>query len=240
MKPAQTPTIHALIPAGGVGARAHTDGEVLPKQYRLIGGRPMLSWAVDALLQDSRVCDVVIGVQPGDSVATVHLGGLAKVRLLPSAGETRALTVLKTLNASGFGDDDWVLVHDAARPGLPAANLTALIDACLEHQRPGLLAMPAADTVKQASPSTTGQPACVGSTLPREAIWLAQTPQMSRVVDLRAALTKALAAGVAITDEASALEWAGLSPLLVKGASRNNKITWAEDFVWIQAWLQHP
>lgn len=237
MKPAHTPNIHALIPAGGVGARAQIEAEVLPKQYRKIQGRPMLCWAVDALLQDARVCDVVVGVQSEDAIAQALLQAYDRVRCLPTAGQTRALTVLNTLNASGFDDDDWVLVHDAARPGLPRANLAALIDACLKYQQPGLLAMPAADTVKQSMSSKEGAPASVGSTLSRETIWLAQTPQMSRVVDLRAALTNALAAGVEITDEASALEWAGLSPLLVHGSSRNNKITWAEDFVWIQAWL---
>lgn len=228
------PKIHGLVPAGGVGLRAQALGANIPKQYRLICGKPMLQWAVEALLADSRVNQVVVGVQAEDTWAVDSLAGLTRVCVRPSAGVTRALTVLQTLQQSEFADHDWVLVHDAARPGLPLFNLVTLIDACLTQQRGGLLALPVADTVKLA---TTTEPALVVKTLPRETIWLAQTPQMFRVGELKEALGQALQAGVVLTDEASAMEWAGYQPMLVLGAVRNQKVTWAEDFEWIEGVL---
>ena len=231
------PKIHGLIPAGGMGLRAQEVGATKPKQYRDIGGKPMLVWATQALLADARVVDVVVGVQADDSWARPCLAALPSVQVLPSAGQTRAQTVLQTLEQSGFEMHDWVLVHDAARPGLPATALTALMDACLQADRGGLLALPAADTVKLAKAAGEGELTAVDQTLAREAIWLAQTPQMFRVGELRDALRQALQAGQAITDEASAMEWAGHSPLLVVGSARNHKVTWAEDFEWIQRFL---
>ena len=231
------PKIHGLIPAGGLGLRAQQAGITAPKQYRDVKGKPMLAWATQALLADARVAGVVVGVQADDAWAKACLAALPTVQVLPSAGQTRAQTVLQTLEQSGFDEQDWVLVHDAARPGLPAAALAALIDACLQADRGGLLALPAADTVKLAKTVGDGQLAIVDQTLARETIWLAQTPQMFRVGELLDALRQALQAGRAITDEASAMEWAGHSPLLVVGSPRNHKVTWAEDFEWIQRFL---
>lgn len=228
------PQIHGLVPAGGIGLRAQVAGVLEPKQYRLIQGKPMLVWAVQALLADERVGQVVVGVQAEDSFAKQYLANLPATKVLASAGATRALTVLQTLAQSGFEEHDWVVVHDAARPGLPKANLSALIDTCLREQRGGLLALPAADTVKMARGD---HPQSVERTLARETIWLAQTPQMFRVGELHQALSQALQAGVALTDEASAMEWAGQAPLLVEGSLRNHKITWAEDLDWVQRFL---
>jgi 2-C-methyl-D-erythritol 4-phosphate cytidylyltransferase len=228
------PQIHGLVPAGGIGLRAQVAGALEPKQYRLIRGKPMLVWAVQALLADERVGQVVVGVQADDPLAKQYLANLSGTKVLGSAGATRALTVLQTLVQSGFEEHDWVLVHDAARPGLPKVHLSALIDACLREQRGGLLALPAADTVKMARGD---HPQAVERTLARETIWLAQTPQMFRVGELHQALSQALQAGVALTDEASAMEWAGQAPLLVEGSLRNHKITWAEDLDWVQRFL---
>ena len=235
--------IHGLIPAGGVGARAQDLGKAestpLPKQYRLIQGKAMIAHAVQALLADERIVDVVVGVQSDDQLATTHLAGIDRVRVLPSAGSTRAQTVLQTLlqtlQDSSFHAQDWVLVHDAARPKLPAARLRALIDCCVQHNQGALLAMPAADTVKLSEPSGASEPsvAIVQATLARKSIWLAQTPQMFRVGELTAALSGALQAGVDVTDEASAMEWAGHRPLLVPGSPSNLKVTWPEDFEWV-------
>lgn len=233
MNTARLPQIHGLIPAGGVGLRAQAPGVQTPKQYRLIGGQAMLARAVRALLADDRVVDVVVGVQAEDPFAADCLAGMDRVRVLSEGGASRALTVLQTLGQSGFRDEDWVLVHDAARPGLPLANLSALIDTCIEHDQGGLLAMRAADTVKLATVEQ-GSIAQAQKTLARETIWLAQTPQMFRVGQLRDALSQALGAGVEVTDEASAMEWAGYKPLLVPGAARNLKVTWPEDFEWIE------
>ena len=126
-------------------------------------------------------------------------------------------------------DDTWVLVHDAARPGLPAEVLARLIDACLEDPVGGLLALPVADTVK-------GGHERVERTLDRNGLWLAQTPQMFRAGALRDALTAAAVAGVAVTDEASAIEAAGYAPRL-PGSLRNFKVTWPDDFELMEKWL---
>jgi len=231
--------IHGLIPAGGIGARAQDLSDAgstpLPKQYRSIQGKAMLTHAVHALLADERIVDVVVGVQSDDSLAATHLAGVDQVRVLPSAGSTRAHTVLQTLQDSSFEAQDWVLVHDAARPKLPAARLRALIDCCVHHNQGGLLAMPAADTVKLAASvdAADSSVAKVKTTLARQSIWLAQTPQMFRVGELTAALSGALQAGVEVTDEASAMEWAGHRPLLVPGSPSNLKVTWPEDFEWV-------
>ncbi|UOD51054.1 2-C-methyl-D-erythritol 4-phosphate cytidylyltransferase [Orrella daihaiensis] len=238
MNDARTLPIHGLVPAGGVGTRAQTPGVQTPKQYRSIKGQTMLSWSVRALLADRRVANVVVGVQLEDSLARQCLSDLSGVKVLPTGGASRALTVLQTLEHSGFDDNDWVLVHDAARPGLPQDNLSALIDACLREQRGGLLAMPAADTVKLANTGqSSGGIVEVGKTLDRQTIWLAQTPQMFRAGQLRDALSRALAADVEVTDEASAMEWAGYKPLLINGSARNLKVTLPEDFEWIRGML---
>jgi 2-C-methyl-D-erythritol 4-phosphate cytidylyltransferase len=125
------------------------------------------------------------------------------------------------------------LVHDAARPGLPPDALARLIDACLADGVGGLLAMPAADTLKQAKPSSDH----VARTVDREGFWLAQTPQMFRAGLLLKALTCAVTAPDPPTDEAQAMEALGYAPVLVRGSGKNTKITWPEDFQWVESWL---
>lgn len=225
----------ALVPAGGMGQRALKSSSEAPKQYRLINGRPMLAWTVDRLLADPRVQQVVVGVQPRDAQAADLFEGWQRVTVTATAGATRARTVLQTLEQSIFTPEDWVLVHDAARPGLPLALLSQLIDSCLTADHGGLLALATTDTVKLADDQ---QPVRrVLRTLPREHVWLAQTPQMFPVALLRLALQDALNAHQSITDEASAMEWAGYQPLLIPGSLKNSKVTWPEDFEWIQQWL---
>ncbi|WP_134819563.1 2-C-methyl-D-erythritol 4-phosphate cytidylyltransferase, partial [Bordetella pertussis] len=138
--------------------------------------------------------------------------------------------VAAALADSGAAADDWILVHDAARPGLPAAALARLIDACLDDAVGGLLALPVADTVKAGRQR-------VSRTVDRDGLWLAQTPQMFRAGLLRDALARARAAGLAVTDEASAVEAAGHAPRLVAGALRNFKVTWPDDFELMEKWL---
>jgi 2-C-methyl-D-erythritol 4-phosphate cytidylyltransferase len=261
----------AIVPAGGVGARAiaqieqvnslpadrHSGSQLgahmgakpqqgvysvpvlatklnqlLPKQYQLIAGVPMIRRAVLALLADPRIEQVLVAVQADDVWAEAVLADLDRVRVLPCAGETRALTVLGALDA-GVSPDQWVLVHDAARPGLTPESLSRLIDQCLAHSVGGLLALPAADTLKRAQSDSNE----VAQTVKRDHMWLAQTPQMFRTHLLQIALKGALAAGFEVTDEASAMEWAGYSPLLVRGSVKNAKVTWPEDFEWVGAWL---
>lgn len=230
-------SLTALVPAAGVGVRAGSpDG--LPKQYRDLGGEPMLRHAVRALLADSRIAQVRVAVAPGDSWADAALAGLPRTVLRRCGGPTRAETVRAALRDADLAAGAWVLVHDAARPGLPADALARLIDACLAQDRGGLLALPVADTVKQAGEASCG-PAWVDRTLSRDGLWLAQTPQMFRAGELQAALD-ARAGDPRVTDEASAVELAcppGRAPLLVRGARANDKLTWPEDFDWFEGLL---
>jgi 2-C-methyl-D-erythritol 4-phosphate cytidylyltransferase len=193
---------------------------------------------VRALLADSRIAQVRVAVAPGDSWADAALAGLPRTVLRRCGGPTRAETVRAALRDADLAAGAWVLVHDAARPGLPADALARLIDACLAQDRGGLLALPVADTVKQAGEASCG-PAWVDRTLPRDGLWLAQTPQMFRAGELQAALD-ARAGDPRVTDEASAVELAcppGRAPLLVRGARANDKLTWPEDFDWFEGLL---
>ncbi len=224
-------SIIAIVPAAGVGARASRPGhETVPKQYRPLSGQPMLRLAVGALLADERISQVRVAVTPGDGWVDAALAGLPRTVWRACGGATRADTVAGALADSGAADDTWVLVHDAARPGLPAEALGRLIDACLADPVGGLLAVPVADTVK-------GGHERVERTLDRSGLWLAQTPQMFRAGVLRDALTAASVSGAAVTDEASAIEAAGYAPLLVPGAMRNFKVTWPDDFELMEKWL---
>ena len=246
------PRIVAIVPAAGVGARATARGhaagvQARPKQYRPIAGQPMLRWAVRALLQDPRVDEVVVGVSATDEHVYHALHGLPRTRWLATGGPSRHATVHNTLAACDLADTDWVLVHDAARPGLPAQSLRTLIDLCLGDPVGGLLAMPVADTIKQdtlapgASASGTvvggNTPPRVARTLTRDHLWQAQTPQMFRVGLLQAAFAHALKQGLAPTDEAGSVEGLGYQPLLVPGSLANLKVTWPQDFEWIEKWL---
>ncbi|MCM0035937.1 MAG: 2-C-methyl-D-erythritol 4-phosphate cytidylyltransferase [Burkholderiaceae bacterium] len=226
--------IVALVPAAGIGARALGAGEVnLPKQYRVLAGQAMLKHSVQALLADTRIQEVRVAVAPGDPYAQTVLAGLPRTHCSPCGGATRAQTVLNALSEAQLAPEDWVLVHDAARPGLPLDALARLIDACLADGVGGLLAMPAADTLKQAQPLRDH----VARTVDRKGLWLAQTPQMFRAGLLLKALMRAVTASEPPTDEAQAMETLGYAPILVRGSGKNTKITWPEDFQWVESWL---
>lgn len=231
----------AIVPAAGVGARAQT---VIPKQYQLIQGQSMLRLAIVALLSDTRISQVRVAVAAGDRYVQDALRDLPRTVWRECGGPTRASTVAAAIADArldgGLADNDWVLVHDAARPGLPADALERLISACLRMDRGGLLAIPISDTVKKEKHNSdlpTSSLPTVQATVARDGLWLAQTPQMFPAGRLDQALTSALAAGVPITDEASALERAGYAPLLVRGSVRNFKVTWPEDTQLMARWL---
>jgi len=242
----------AIVPAAGIGQRAQQpapDQTPQPKQYRLLRGEPMLRHAVRALLADARIERVLVAVAAGDDLAGPALAGLSRVAVRPCGGPTRARTVMAALREAAPGPKDWVLVHDAARPGLPAQALARLIDSCLAHGTGGLLALPVADTVKRAveaerdaclltgGAGTADSGYVVHSTVDREALWTAQTPQMFLAHKLLHALEQAQAAHRPVTDEASAMELAGHRPRLVPGSVRNFKVTWPEDFELMEKWL---
>ncbi|MDN5863561.1 MAG: 2-C-methyl-D-erythritol 4-phosphate cytidylyltransferase [Salinisphaera sp.] len=245
-------TLIAIVPAAGIGARAAAvDG--VPKQYRRIAGEAVLRRTVRALLSEPRVQQVRVAVSTQDVWVDQALAGLPRTVWRACGGPTRADTVHAALRDAALPPEAWVMVHDAARPGLPAEALSRLINACWAHGRGGVLAMPVSDTVKCAARNAgeatapgvvdgtacaayAGTPATVATTLDRDLLWLAQTPQMFRAGELLAALA-ASAGDARVTDEASAMELAACAPLLVRGAHSNMKLTWPEDFEWLDAWF---
>lgn len=230
--------IRAVIPAGGVGARAAVtvNGQAIPKQYRQIKGRAMLLHSVSALLAHPAIHSVHIGVAADDDwIKSLKLPDRCYVH--PTGGATRADTVLNTLRQ--LPDEGWALVHDAARPGLPFETLDRLIMTCLSANVGGILALPVGDTVKRQLPydEEKGKQSYIQATISRDGLWLAQTPQLFKKILLEKALVQALSQGFAITDEASAIEYIGEQSLLVKGHWRNLKVTWPEDFDLVEYFL---
>lgn len=232
--------IIALVPAAGIGARARRKSTAailkpdLPKQYELLNGLPMLRLSVMAMLADSRIDQVRVIVSPTDTWVAQALHGLERVVWRHVGGETRAETVRNGLADLQAAEEDWVVVHDAARPGLPAEALTRLIDTCLAHDRGGLLAIPVPDTVKRAADHHAPQ---VEQTVERDLLWLAQTPQMFKAQELLHALQKAQQQSLSVTDESSAMELQGVKPMLVPGSVQNFKVTWPGDFQLLEKWL---
>jgi 2-C-methyl-D-erythritol 4-phosphate cytidylyltransferase len=213
----------ALVPAAGSGARL---GNSTPKQYLPLAGRPMLHHTLSRLAAEARIEQVFLVLSPSDSAfRDAAFADLAdRVQPLYCGGETRAASVYNGLIAArdAIAGDDWVLVHDAARPCLSSAALARLISEVGDDEAGGLLAIPVADTLKRADAETR-----VEATASREGLWQAQTPQMFRYGFLVEALRHSFAAGV--TDEASAIERLGLKPRLVMGEVRNLKVTYPQD-----------
>ena len=217
------PRYFALVPAAGSGSRI---GGELPKQYLALAGFPLLYYALRRLADHPLIAQVFVVLAPDDSrfrtQSWTELGG--KIEPLYCGGETRAASVFNGLLAArdAVAADDWVLVHDAARPCLSAGALQRLIDEVGDDETGGLLAIPVADTLKRA-----GAHGRVSSTERREGLWQAQTPQMFRYALLVEALRRC--GPSAVTDEAGAVEGVGVEPKLVMGEARNLKITYAED-----------
>ena len=230
--PAHTPRYFALIPAAGVGARMAADG---PKQYLSVAGKPMLRHALDAFLASARIAHTFVVVSADDA----HIDGVVPplgVTVLRCGGATRMESVQNALRAlrDQLHEDDWVLVHDAARPGLTPTLIDTLIVGVGDAPAGGLLALPVVDTVKR-----VGQGGAALATVPRDGLWLAQTPQMFPYQLLVRALNAATDAS-AITDDASAVEALGLSPLLVAGHPRNLKVTLPADIRIAEMYLADP
>lgn len=227
-------TCVALIPAAGAGTRV---AGAFPKQYAALAGKPMLWHAVAAVCR-APVETVFIVLAPGDTAfKSCDWSAFAgKLEPLYCGGETRRDSVYNGLVAAmaAVQQDDWVLVHDAARPCLPAADLERLLEECRDDQIGGILAMPVAETVKRAGKDEAGAQRVV-ATEDRAQLWLAQTPQMFRAGLLAEALAKA---SPSVTDEAGAVEAMGLRPRLVLGSRENLKVTYVEDLGIAEAILK--
>ena len=223
----------ALIPAAGSGSRI---GEDIPKQYRSLAGKPMIYYALRTLYSADRISMICVVLAPDDTEWVRHDWNefADKIRVFNCGGATRAGSVtngLKALRAANYvHDQDWILVHDAARPGLSLALIERLLDQLAQDQIGGLLAVPLADTLKRADDTDR-----VIRTEPRECLWQAQTPQMFRAELLLEALEKAPAG---ITDDASAVEALGFSPKLVSGDACNFKVTYPQDLKLAELILQ--
>lgn len=216
------------MPAAGSGARL---GGPLPKQYLRLHGRSLLEWSLAPLLACRWIAGVVVVLAEGDR----RFGKLEVARhpriVTASGADTRAASVLAGLKAvPARPSATYVLVHDAARPCVQAADLLRLRDAASDRHG-GLLATPAVDTLKRAARGRSI------TTLDRSEVWQAQTPQMFRLDLLRRALEDCSAQNLAVTDEASAMEAAGLRPRLVKASSGNLKVTYPEDLRLAEFWL---
>lgn len=232
----------AAAPTGSTvsafGALAGTAGEAvapapLPKQYHVVAGHPMVMHTLAAFAGVGRLAGTLVAVAAGDRFLDAYAH--PSFFVVDCGGPTRAATVqggLKALQQRGAQETDWVLVHDAARCLVTAAQIDRLIDVCAQDSVGGLLAHQLADTLKTSIDGPGG--VRVASTVDRSNKWLAQTPQMFRIGPLQDALDKV---GSNVTDEASAMEAMGMHPRLVPGSAQNFKVTYPEDFALAEAVL---
>lgn len=218
-----SPRYFALIPAAGVGARM---GAECPKQYMPLAGKLMLLHVLDTFASTPAIEHVYVVVSKADgyiSEALADAKHLAdRVTVIYKGGSTRQQSVLNGLHEvrAQVADEDWILVHDAARPGLTPALIERLINEVRSDAVGGLLALPVVDTLKRSDADGRAE-----ATVQRDKLWAAQTPQMFRYELLKRALEQA----INVTDESSAVEAIGLRPKLVEGSPRNFKITLPHD-----------
>ena len=211
--------LFAVDPAAGRGERF---GGQRPKQYATLLGRPVLAWSLRALLAEPAIRTVVVALSAGDRrFAKIEAARDPRVRTCVG-GARRELSVANALDALAgeARDEDWVLVHDAARPCLHPADVRNLVRALRDDPIGGLLALPVGDTLKAGGYDGRSE-----RTVPRDGLWRALTPQMFRYGVLRRALRLSIERERVVTDEASAVEALGLRPRLVTGRADNIKIT---------------
>ncbi|MEZ8545526.1 2-C-methyl-D-erythritol 4-phosphate cytidylyltransferase [Vibrio splendidus] len=225
----QLQSVIAVVPAAGVGSRMKADR---PKQYLQIHGKTILEHTVEKLLSHPQVSKIVVAVSDDDPYYPELPLNLNPLVIRVSGGTERADSVLSALDYIAQQQlNDWVMVHDAARPCIQLSDIDKLISGAMTHDVGAILAAPVRDTMKRGA---QGQ---IEHTVDRVDLWHALTPQMFRSTPLRKVLSEALQQGVSITDEASAFEWKGLSPALIAGRSDNFKITQPEDLALAEFYL---
>lgn len=223
---------HVLIPAAGNGSRMASQR---PKQYLPLQGRPLIEHTLTVFMESARVSSVNLVLSSDDELwDKLNIRNNPRLNVFRCGGATRSQSVMNGLEAIAPAVDgnDWILVHDAARPCLSNALLNQLLDALQNDPVGGLLAVPLADTLKRADNEQR-----VAGTEPRENLWQAQTPQMFRYDLLKQALQ---ASGGAPTDEAQAIEALGLKPKLVPGELSNLKVTYPQDILLAEAIMMRP
>ena len=222
----------ALVPAAGSGRRFGGD---VPKQYLQAAGKPLIEHALKALLSHPAVDGVVVALAEGDTRWPGWTSLHDKPVITCIGGGERADSVLAALHAlpADVGDDELLLVHDAARPNLHGDDITRLIDAATACADGAILAAPLRDTLKRADSATR-----IANTEPRDGLWRALTPQAFRRSLLQRALERAQSDGLVATDEAMAVERLGLHPTLVEGREDNLKVTTPADLALAEFLLQ--
>ena len=226
------PRYWAVVPAAGVGKRM---ASAIPKQYLPLAGRTVIDQTLDRLLNHPQIQALYVALSEQDGWWSDSAFATDPRVTRVTGGSERCHSVLNVLDvlSAVAAEDDWVLVHDAARPCLRVSDIDRLINRVSSHSVGGLLGVPVRDTMKR-----TDSMAEVTKTVSREELWHAFTPQMFRLGPLRSALKEALERGEVVTDEASAIELAGLQPLMVDGHADNIKITHPEDLALATFFLQ--
>lgn len=224
--------IWAVVPAAGIGERMQADR---PKQYLQLEEQTVIEHTLQRLASHPQVEGLVVAISPNDLWWSSLSLSLNCPLHVVEGGELRAESVLNALSAlSDLVDDDpWVLVHDAARPCLRLTDVDRMLSLLSRHDVGGVLGIPVNDTVKRTSLDNV-----ITDTVDRRNLWRAVTPQMFHLHQLKKALETALEQHVPVTDEASAIEFVGLIPLIVEGHSDNIKITVPEDLALASWFLQ--
>jgi len=218
---------YALVPAAGSGSRF---GGELPKQYLMLQGKPLLQHALDRLLAQFPLARLYVVLAPDDELFEAMITVTSNVIVLRCGGRTRGASVHNALSRMAGVDDDWIVVHDAARPCVDADSSLRLQRELANDDVGGFLALPVTDTLKRVDDDSR-----VVRTEPREGLWRAQTPQMFRLGVLRRAF--ALPGLDGFTDEAQAVERLGLKPRAVVGNAFNVKVTFPDDLALASAIL---
>lgn len=227
------PQYSAVVPAAGIGKRMQAE---CPKQYLHIAGKTIIEHTLTNLLAHEQIKQVVVVLNANDmSFAQLPIANHTNIKTVVG-GQERSDSVLAGLNYLSE-DEDWVLVHDAARPCLAKSDLTALLQLANQGNVGGILASPVRDTMKRSVSLRTNQQNVVKYTESRENLWHALTPQFFNCGTLRKALTEARSKNVEITDEASAIEYLGEKVILVAGQASNIKITQPEDLLLAEFYL---
>lgn len=233
--------VWAIVPAAGIGQRMKT---TLPKQYLKLHEKTVLEHTLHALAQHSKIQQIMVCLNPQDTFwSELSLSQTMSIRSVDiqttAGGETRAQSVLNGLQAikDQASADDWVLVHDAARPCVSLTSLNKLVTELQYDSVGGLLAIPSKDTLKQAVIDDDGS-VRAAETLDRNVVWRAQTPQMFRYGLLKQGLQAALKQSFEVTDEASAIEYLGYQARLIEGEENNFKITTPDDLVLAEKLLK--
>ncbi|MCK4864097.1 MAG: 2-C-methyl-D-erythritol 4-phosphate cytidylyltransferase [Gammaproteobacteria bacterium] len=225
--------IWVVIPAAGVGKRMESG---TPKQYLKLNNKTIIEHTLSVFDKHDSISEIVVSISEGDEYWDALNLNLSKPLHIANGGKSRCDSVLNGLKflENKAANDDWVLVHDAARPCLRHEDLTLLLETLEDHGVGGILAVPVRDTMKRSFDNNT-----IKETVERENLWHALTPQMFRFSVLKNALESALNKNALITDEASAIELAGYQSVLVEGHADNIKITRPEDLVLASFFLQN-